>query len=86
MSNVESIIFSKDNKARGAKFRLPKINVLERPINMLHAIEATEINSTNKSYDPLEKDKKPQINFVVNTNDFCFHKTVFKMAMLVNRM
>ena len=59
MSNVESIIFSKDNKERGAKFRLPKINVLERPINMLHGIEATEIDSTNKSYNPLEKDKKP---------------------------
>ena len=52
MSNVESMIFSKDNKERGAKFRLPKINVLERPINMLHAIEATEIDSTNKSYNP----------------------------------
>ena len=75
---VEVIIVGKDNKARGAKVRLPNSNVLERSINMLYPIKATKIINTNKSYSPLEKDNEPEINFVVNTNDFCFDKTVLK--------
>ena len=45
---------------------------------MLYPTEATKINNTNKSYSPLEKDNEPEIDFVVNTNDFCFDKTVLK--------
>ena len=45
---------------------------------MLYPIEAIKINNTNKSSSPLEKDNEPQINFVVNTNNFCFDKTVLK--------
>ena len=45
---------------------------------MLYPIEAIKINNTNKSCSPLEKDNEPQISFVVNTNDFCFDKTVLK--------
>ena len=80
---VEIIIVSKDNKVMGAKVRLPNSNVLQRPINMLYPIEATKINNTNKSYSPLEKDNEPEIDFVVNANDFCFDKTVLKNGNVV---
>ena len=39
-------------------------------------IQATKTNNTNKSYSPLEKHNEPGIDFVVNTDDFCFDKTV----------
>ena len=83
LAAVESIIIIKDNKVRGAKVRLPNSNVLERPINMLYPTEATKINNTNKSYSPLEKYNEPEIDFVVNTNDFCFDKTVLKNGNVV---
>ena len=41
------------------------------------------INNTNKSYGPLKKDNEPEIDFVVNTNDFCFDKTVLKNGNVV---
>ena len=75
---VESVIVSKDNKVVGAKARLLKSNVLERPINMLYPIEATKINNANKSHSPLEKGNKPVIDFVVDNIDFRFDKTVMK--------
>ena len=50
---------------------------------MLYPIEATKINNTNKSYSPLEKDNEPEIDFVVNINDFCFDKTVLKSGNVV---
>ena len=75
---VEGIIVSKDNKVRRTKVRLPNSIVLKRPINLLYLIEATKINNTNKSYSPLEKDNEQEIDFVVNTNDFCYDKTVLK--------
>ena len=62
----------------GAKARLLKSNVLERPINMLYPIEATKINNANKSHSPLEKGNKPVIDFVVDNIDFRFDKTVMK--------
>ena len=68
---------------RGAKVKLSKSNVLERPINMLHLIESTKINNTNKSYSPLEKENEPEINFVVNSNGFCFDNTVLKVDNMV---
>lgn len=68
---------------RGAKVRLPNSNVFERPINMLYPIEATKINDTNKSYSPLEKENEPEINFVVNSNGFCFDNTVLKIDNVV---
>ena len=80
---VESIIISKDKKVSGAKVRLPNSNILERPINMLYPIETTKINNTNKSYSSLEKENEPEIDFVVNTNDFCFNKTVLKNGNVV---
>ena len=63
---------------RGAKVRLPNSNVLERPINMLYPIEATKINDTNKSQSPLEKGNEPEIDFLVNTNEFCFDKNCYE--------
>ena len=75
---MEGIIVSKDNKVRRTKVRLPNSIVLKRPINLLYLIEATKINNTNKSYSPLEKDNEQEIDFVVNTNDFCYDKTVLK--------
>ena len=72
---LQSVIVSKDNKGVGAKARLPNSNVLERTIN---PTEATKINNANKSYSPLEKGNKPVIDFVVDTIDFCFDKTVMK--------
>ena len=68
---------------RGAKVKLSKSNVLERPINMLHLIESTKIKNTNKSYSPLEKENEPEINFVVNSNGFCFDNTVLKIHNVV---
>ena len=68
---------------RGAKVKLSKSNVLERPINMLHLIESTKIKNTNKSYSPLEKENEPEINFVVNSNGFCFDNTVLKVDNMV---
>ena len=55
---------------RVAKVTLPNSSLLERPINMLYPIEATKINNKNKLYSSLEKDNDPEVNFVVNTNDF----------------
>ena len=55
---------------RVAKVTLPNPSLLERPINMPYPIEATKINNKNKLYSSLEKDNDPEVNFVVNTNDF----------------
>ena len=50
---------------------------------MLYPTEATKINNTHKSYSPLEKDNKPETDFVVDTNDFYFDKTVTKNDNIV---
>ena len=63
---------------RVAKVTLPNSSLLERPINMLYPIEATKINNKNKLYSSLEKDNDPEVNFVVNTNDFWFDEIVLK--------
>ena len=50
---------------------------------MLYPVEATKINNTNKSYSPLEKNNEPEIDFAVNTTDFCFDKTVLENGNVV---
>ena len=55
MGKIETLIYSKDGRVRGADVRTPNYSVLKRPVSRLYPIECpgNELNTNDELYSPL---------------------------------